>query len=59
VISAGRGGGRRDPAEGGSASGFAANVADPPMSTGWPPAVERHGGIDILCDNAGIFGAGF
>src|ERR1019366_9442425 len=43
-------------AEGGSASGFAANVADPAdVDRMAAAAVERHGGIDILCANAGIF----
>ena len=45
-------------AEGGSASGFAANVADPAdVDRMTAAAVERHGRIDILCANAGIFPA--
>ena len=45
-------------AEGGSASGFAANVADPAdVDRMAAAAVERHGGIDILCANAGIYPA--
>ena len=44
--------------EGGAASGFAADVADPEGTKRMAAAaVERHGGIDILCANAGIFPA--
>jgi 3-oxoacyl-[acyl-carrier protein] reductase len=43
---------------GGVASGFAADVANPDdMARMAEVAVERHGGIDILCANAGIFPA--
>lgn len=41
---------------GGDASGFAADVADPDACAAMAAAaVERHGGIDVLCANAGIF----
>lgn len=41
---------------GGQASGFAADVGKPEdMRAMAEAAVERHGGIDILCSNAGIF----
>ncbi|HET7430973.1 MAG TPA: 3-oxoacyl-ACP reductase FabG [Nocardioides sp.] len=41
---------------GGGASGFAADVADPDACAAMAAAaVERHGGIDVLCANAGIF----
>ena len=42
--------------EGGSASGFAADVADAGAAARMAEAaIDRHGGIDILCANAGIF----
>ena len=45
-------------AEGGRASGFAADVGDPDdVERMAADAVERHGGIDILCANAGVFPA--
>jgi 3-oxoacyl-[acyl-carrier protein] reductase len=41
---------------GGGASAFAADVADPDACAAMAEAaVERHGGIDVLCANAGIF----
>ena len=41
---------------GGTASGFAADVSDlAAMEAAAAAAVERHGGLDILCANAGIF----
>ncbi len=41
---------------GGDASAFSANVADPTdVERMVAAALERHGGIDILCANAGIF----
>ncbi|HEX3931310.1 MAG TPA: 3-oxoacyl-ACP reductase FabG [Nocardioides sp.] len=41
---------------GGGASAFAADVADPDACAAMAAAaVERHGGIDVLCANAGIF----
>jgi 3-oxoacyl-[acyl-carrier protein] reductase len=41
---------------GGTASAFAADVADPDACAAMAAAaVERHGGIDVLCANAGIF----
>jgi 3-oxoacyl-[acyl-carrier protein] reductase len=41
---------------GDGASGFAADVADPDACAAMAAAaVERHGGIDVLCANAGIF----
>jgi 3-oxoacyl-[acyl-carrier protein] reductase len=41
---------------GGSASGFAADVTDmKSMEAMARAAAERHGGIDVLCANAGIF----
>ena len=41
---------------GGDASAFAADVADPDACAAMAAAaVERHGGIDVLCANAGIF----
>jgi 3-oxoacyl-[acyl-carrier protein] reductase len=43
-------------AEGGQAAGVAADVADyDDMMRAAATATERHGGIDILCSNAGIF----
>ncbi len=45
-------------ADGGQASGFAADVGDPDdVARMAGAAVERHGGIDILCANAGVFPA--
>ncbi|MDP3552405.1 3-oxoacyl-ACP reductase FabG [Methylocystis sp.] len=45
-------------AEGGRASGFAADVGDPgDVERMAAAALERHGGIDILCANAGVFPA--
>jgi 3-oxoacyl-[acyl-carrier protein] reductase len=44
--------------DGGQASSFAADVANPDdIAAIAATAVERHGGIDILCANAGIFPA--
>lgn len=41
---------------GSGASAFAADVADPEACAAMAAAaVERHGGIDVLCANAGIF----
>jgi 3-oxoacyl-[acyl-carrier protein] reductase len=41
---------------GGDASAFAADVADPDACAAMAAAaVDRHGGIDVLCANAGIF----
>jgi 3-oxoacyl-[acyl-carrier protein] reductase len=41
---------------GNGASAFAADVADPDACAAMAAAaVERHGGIDVLCANAGIF----
>jgi len=41
---------------GNGASGFAADVSDPDACAAMAAAaVERHGGIDVLCANAGIF----
>jgi 3-oxoacyl-[acyl-carrier protein] reductase len=41
---------------GGEASAYAADVADPDACAAMAAAaVERHGGIDVLCANAGIF----
>jgi 3-oxoacyl-[acyl-carrier protein] reductase len=41
---------------GGGASAFAADVADPDACAAMAEAaVARHGGIDVLCANAGIF----
>jgi 3-oxoacyl-[acyl-carrier protein] reductase len=41
---------------GNGASAFAADVADPEACAAMAAAaVERHGGIDVLCANAGIF----
>jgi 3-oxoacyl-[acyl-carrier protein] reductase len=41
---------------GDTASAFAADVADPDACAAMAAAaVERHGGIDVLCANAGIF----
>lgn len=41
---------------GGGASAFAADVAQPDACAAMAAAaVERHGGIDVLCANAGIF----
>jgi 3-oxoacyl-[acyl-carrier protein] reductase len=38
------------------ASAFAADVADPEACAAMAAAaIERHGGIDVLCANAGIF----
>ncbi|MGE0717792.1 MAG: 3-oxoacyl-ACP reductase FabG [Alphaproteobacteria bacterium] len=43
-------------ADGGTAVGFAADVADPAGCAAMAAEAERlHGGIDILCANAGIF----
>jgi 3-oxoacyl-[acyl-carrier protein] reductase len=43
-------------AEGGVASAFAADIAEPAgVERMVAAAVERHGGIDVLCANAGIF----
>ena len=48
----------RSPRHGGSAIAVAADVADPAsMEALAQAAVERFGGIDILCANAGIFPA--
>ncbi|WP_018408185.1 3-oxoacyl-ACP reductase FabG [Methylocystis rosea] len=45
-------------AEGGRASGFAADVGNPgDVERMAAAALERHGGIDILCANAGVFPA--
>ncbi|MFO1124967.1 MAG: 3-oxoacyl-ACP reductase FabG [Methylocystis sp.] len=45
-------------AEGGHASGFAADVSDPgDVERMAATALERQGGIDILCANAGVFPA--
>ena len=45
-------------AEGGRASGFAADVGAPgDVERMAAVALERHGGIDILCANAGVFPA--
>ncbi|MBG0793633.1 3-oxoacyl-ACP reductase FabG [Methylocystis sp. H62] len=45
-------------AEGGRASGFAADVGDPgDVERMAAAALERHGGVDILCANAGVFPA--
>lgn len=45
-------------AEGGRASSFAADVGDPgDVERMAAAAIERHGGIDILCANAGVFPA--
>ncbi|WP_292530622.1 3-oxoacyl-ACP reductase FabG [Methylocystis sp.] len=45
-------------ADGGQANGFAADVGDPgDVARMAGAAVERHGGIDILCANAGVFPA--
>lgn len=45
-------------AEGGRASGFAADVGNPDdVERMAVAALERHGGIDILCANAGVFPA--
>lgn len=45
-------------AEGGQASGFAADIADPAQAERMAQtAIDRHGGIDILCANAGVFPA--
>ncbi|MGD9543545.1 MAG: 3-oxoacyl-ACP reductase FabG [Methylocystis sp.] len=45
-------------AEGGRASGFAADVSNPDeVERMAAAAVERHGGIDILCANAGVYPA--
>lgn len=45
-------------AEGGRASGFAADVGAPgDVERMAAAALERHGGIDILCANAGVFPA--
>ncbi|MGJ0395932.1 MAG: 3-oxoacyl-ACP reductase FabG [Methylocystis sp.] len=45
-------------AEGGEASGFSADVGDPgDVERMAAAALERQGGIDILCANAGIFPA--
>ena len=41
---------------GGTASGFAADVCDlAAMEAAAAAAAERHGGLDILCANAGVF----
>jgi len=41
---------------GGTASGFAADVADKNSANAMAAAaVERHGGIDVLCANAGVY----
>ena len=41
---------------GGTASGFAADVCDlAAMEAAVAAAAERHGGLDILCANAGVF----
>ena len=41
---------------GGTASAFAADVADwNAMQAMAKAAVERHGGLDVLCANAGVF----
>jgi excinuclease ABC subunit B len=43
-------------AAGGTARAFAADVADPAAMTAMAAEAERlHGGIDVLCANAGIF----
>lgn len=45
-------------AEGGRASGFAADVGNPDdVERMAAAALERHGGVDILCANAGVFPA--
>jgi 3-oxoacyl-[acyl-carrier protein] reductase len=45
-------------ADGGQASGFAADVGDPEdVARMAAAALERHGGIDILCANTGVFPA--
>ncbi|MGJ0532502.1 3-oxoacyl-ACP reductase FabG [Methylocystis sp.] len=45
-------------AEGGRASGFAADVGAPgDVERMAAAALERHGGVDILCANAGVFPA--
>jgi 3-oxoacyl-[acyl-carrier protein] reductase len=45
-------------ADGGQASAFAADVGDPDdVARMAAAAVERHGGVDILCANAGVFPA--
>ena len=47
---------RRDRQRGGTASGFAADVRElADMEAMAQRPLERHGGIDILCANAGIF----